>query len=357
MAVGYKAVIWNGFKQKYVIALWAIIITFIASFVVVTGLTQPEGESFHPVQLVLRAFGFAAFNLLTFILVIGPMARLTPRFKPLLYNRRHMGVSAFLLMTVHFGLVLMWYHGFSETNPFVSLLTSNPQYHRIDGFPFESLGLAAFLILFVMAATSHDFWLANLGAPFWKALHMGVYLAYGALVAHILLGLVQNERSDLFGAWVLASAFVVATLHLITGLKEFAADRRGGFKARSLDAEKGWVKVGAFTDIPDDRAVIVPGEGRERIAVFRYDGQVSAISNACKHQNGPLGEGRIVNGCVVCPWHGYEYTPRNGRAPAPFTETIKTYRTAIQAGEVYVNIQALPAGTDVEPARYEEASA
>ena len=38
-----------------------------------------------------------------------------------------------------------------------------------------------------MGATSHDFWLRTLTAPAWKALHMGVYLAYtliDAIVDH-----------------------------------------------------------------------------------------------------------------------------------------------------------------------------
>jgi len=41
------------------------------------------------------------------------------------------------------------------------------------------LGIAALLVLFVMAATSHDFWLSFLTPPVWKALHMSLYAAYG----------------------------------------------------------------------------------------------------------------------------------------------------------------------------------
>lgn len=348
MAVGYQAVLWNKFKVRYVQIIWAVILVFAISFAVFSTLSQPDGESFHPVQLVMRTLGFTAFSLLTFILTIGPLARLTARFKPLLYNRRHLGVSAFILMFLHALLAVGWYHGFSETNVFLSLLTTNPNYDQISGFPFESLGLIAFIILFVMAATSHDFWLANLGAPFWKALHMGVYFAYAALVGHVLLGLIQSEQSGVYQIWILASAGLVGVLHLISGFKEFSADRRSGFKA-----SEGWVDAGPVDAIEDGRAVIIPGQGRERIAIFRYDNQISAISNACKHQNGPLGEGRMVNGCVVCPWHGYEYNPRNGRAPAPFTEKIHTYETGIRDGHVFVNIKALPPGTDVEPSRIE----
>jgi nitrite reductase/ring-hydroxylating ferredoxin subunit len=147
---------------------------------------------------------------------------------------------------------------------------------------------------------------------------------------------------------VLSAFGLVAALHLIAGWKEVSADRRSGFKA-----SEGWVQIGPVSEIPEKRAVIIPGEGRERVAIFRYDGTISALSNACKHQTGPLGEGRIVNGVVVCPWHGYEYEPHNGCAPAPFTEKIATYRAEIRDGEVWVNIKALPAGTSVPPALIE----
>ena len=55
--------------------------------------------------------------------------------------------------------------------------------------------LGYLVILFVMAATSHDFWLANLTAPVWKALHMLVYVAYALLVGHVALGSLRPERS------------------------------------------------------------------------------------------------------------------------------------------------------------------
>ena len=60
-------------------------------------------------------------------------------------------------------------------------------------------GFFALLILFVMAASSHDFWLKNLGASTWKRLHMAVYLAYALLLVHVLTGMTQHESS----AWLL----------------------------------------------------------------------------------------------------------------------------------------------------------
>ena len=86
--------------------------------------------------------------------------------------------------------------------------------------------------------------------------------------------------------------------------------------------------------------------------MFRYGGSVSAVSNVCQHQNGPLGEGKIVGGCIVCPWHGYEYAPDTGAAPPPFTEAVPTFRSVINDGRIYVDPRPLPPGTRVPPATW-----
>ena len=78
----------------------------------------------------------------------------------------------------------------------------------------------------------------------------------------------------------------------------------------------GWLSVGPPKSIPDKAAIIVSAPGGERIAVFRDGEEIGAVTNLCAHQNGPLGEGRIIDGCVTCPWHGYQYRLSDGRAPA-----------------------------------------
>jgi nitrite reductase/ring-hydroxylating ferredoxin subunit len=94
----------------------------------------------------------------------------------------------------------------------------------------------------------------------------------------------------------------------------------------------GWAHVGHAGD-------------SRRIAVFRDGDQIGALTNLCAHQNGPIGEGRIIDGCVTCPWHGYQYRLVDGCAPPPFTEKLATYRVRIQRGIVEVDPRALPPGT------------
>jgi nitrite reductase/ring-hydroxylating ferredoxin subunit len=94
----------------------------------------------------------------------------------------------------------------------------------------------------------------------------------------------------------------------------------------------------------------------ERVAVFRYDGRISAISNVCQHQNGPLGEGKILDGCVTCPWHGYQYRPADGASPPPFQERVPTFRVRVEDGRIFVDPRPLPPGTFVEPAVFDAAT-
>jgi DMSO/TMAO reductase YedYZ heme-binding membrane subunit/nitrite reductase/ring-hydroxylating ferredoxin subunit len=336
MSAGYRLVQWTSFKRFYDLMLLLGVLGLLGAHLGAAMLLQPAAEQISPVQLLIRAFGAAAFALLTLILAVGPLARLQPAWLPLLYNRRHMGVTCCVLALAHAALVVLWYHGFGDLNPLVSLLVSNPRYDSIQGFPFESLGLVALIVLVVMAATSHDFWNANLGPAVWKAIHMCVYGAYALLVAHIMLGAVQGAKSPAYAVVVALGAGLVAALHVVAGRREHMRDRAPAAVA------DGWLRVGPARDIADGCARIVTPPVGERIAVFRSADLVFAVSNVCRHQGGPLGEGRIIDGCITCPWHGFQYRPQDGTSPAPFTERIATYRTRIEHGVVFVD--PVPAG-------------
>lgn len=348
MSHGYKTVQWTPFKKRFDVVLVLCIVLYLAVFVATSYLVFAPGQAMTEVQVLMRAFGTGAFGLLVLILAIGPLARLSTRFLPLLYNRRHLGVACFILALIHAILAFVWYQGFSDVNPFLALLISNPRYQSIGGFPFEILGVAALMVLYVMAATSHDFWNANLGPWLWKTLHMLVYAAFALLVAHVALGVIQYERSPIYIVLLAGVVIGISGLHILTGNREAAIDRTPG--SQSAD---GWLTVGAATDIPDNRARIVVPKRGERIAVFRYGNRVSAVSNVCRHQGGPLGEGRVIDGCITCPWHGFQYLPENGTSPPPYSEKIATYRTKIVDGVVFVHVKAMAPGTPVSPSLIE----
>jgi len=298
--------------------------------------------------LLIRAFGAGAFLLLHVILCTGPLCRLNPDFLPLLYNRRHAGVTCFLLGLIHAALVIITYHAGSDTNPILSIFVSSPFAKSVAGVPFQPFGFFALVILFLLAATSHDFWLANLTAPVWKALHMLVYVAYALLILHVTFGVLQGEGSPVLVGTMGLGLVTVLGLHLLAGRKEVALDK-SEIQNPQCKLEDGYVEACAIAAIPENRARIVFLSG-ERVAIFRYDGKISAVSNVCQHQNGPLGEGRIVYGCITCPWHGYQYQPDTGASPPPFVEKVPTFNVRIRNGRVFVHPKPNPAGTRAEPA-------
>jgi nitrite reductase/ring-hydroxylating ferredoxin subunit len=328
MSVTYRTVGWNPQKRRYDAIVIGTAASMIAAFVVLQALAFP---ALTVETLLIRALGATAFTLLHVILCIGPLARLDRRFLPLLYNRRHLGVTMFVLALAHGTFALVQFHAFGALDPLVSVLASDRPGPGIAGIPFQPLGLAALAILFVMAATSHDFWLHNLTPHVWKTLHMGVYVAYALLVLHVRLGVADGSTQPWLTLVLALGAATVFGLHALAAVREARVDR-----AVARTEADGFVRVGPVTQIPDTRA-IVRRLGGERVAIFRQADRVHALGNVCAHQHGPLGEGRIVNGCAVCPWHGYEYVPDTGISPPPFTERVPTYPVRIVDGIVFVH--------------------
>ncbi len=81
--------------------------------------------------------------------------------------------------------------------------------------------------------------------------------------------------------------------------------------------DPGDVRVnGVTTVVVDHRA----------IAITRTEDGWGALDNRCPHQGGPLGDGHIEDGCLMCPWHGYEYDPRSGEPPGGYSDTATAFR-------------------------------
>ena len=340
MSHQYVAVGWNRQKRVYDLVLLAGIASYLGIFIALGNLLFPFATA---ETLIIRAAGSVAFLLLHIVLCVGPLCRLDSRFLPLLYNRRHLGVATFLLGSVHGVFGIIQFHSLGDKNPLVSLLTANRNFASLAEFPFQQLGFLALVVLFLMAATSHDFWLRNLTPPVWKSLHMLVYVAYASLVGHVTLGLLQSEMSPLLAIATGLGLVIVVGLHIAAASQESKVDC-----AHPTPSNAEFIDACAVESIPEKCAAIVSIRG-ERVAIFKYDGKVSAISNVCRHQNGPLGEGKIIDGCVTCPWHGYQYLPETGASPPPFTEKVATFKTRIADGRVLIDPNPLAPGTHVEP--------
>src|SRR5439155_27349355 len=99
-----------------------------------------------------------------------------------------------------------------------------------------------------------------------------------------------------------------------------------------------WVVV----DLPEmdvGRVTTVVAGGRALCVTRTADGW-GVLDNRCPDQGGPLGDGQLENGYVICPWHAYEYDPTTGQPPPGFPEAATCYPTR-RAGSGGVEV-ALP---------------
>jgi sulfoxide reductase heme-binding subunit YedZ len=337
MSVSYQAVGWNRQKKIYDWILSGFCLLYLGLFISLNLLFN-AGVTFE--TLLIRSTSTLAVLLLHVILSIGPLTRLNKKFLPLLYNRRHLGVTMFCIAVVHGIFSIIQFHSLGNLNPLISLFVSNTHFGSLADFPFQLLGFLALIIFMLMAVTSHDFWLRNLSPKVWKTLHMFVYAAYFLVVMHVLLGVIQYETNPVFVVILSVGSVALIGLHLIAGRKEVREDRMK-FQLH----KNGFHAVCNVDDIMEDRAKVFCIK-EERIAVYKTSGKLFAVSNVCKHQNGPIGEGKIVDGCITCPWHGYQYLPHNGCSPPPFKEKLSTYDVKIIDTMVWLNPTPYPEGTE-----------
>jgi multimeric flavodoxin WrbA/nitrite reductase/ring-hydroxylating ferredoxin subunit len=101
-----------------------------------------------------------------------------------------------------------------------------------------------------------------------------------------------------------------------------------------------WVDIGsaaelARTPLQSGMAATIP------IAISFRDGQFGAVSNACNHVGGPLGDGRLDDDYITCPWHGWKFHRATGVGEPGFEQDrVPAFPVKVEGGRVLVNVAA-----------------
>jgi len=98
-----------------------------------------------------------------------------------------------------------------------------------------------------------------------------------------------------------------------------------------------WVRVAEAQKVPPGSGRTVLAGGR-RLALFNEGGEYFALDDTCPHRGASLGEGLLVAGTVICPWHSWTFDVRSGRCPKAPEIAVSSYpaRRAGDAVEVEV---------------------
>lgn len=102
-----------------------------------------------------------------------------------------------------------------------------------------------------------------------------------------------------------------------------------------------WVEVCPLEEIPDGRGVRRSVNGTE-LAVMRDGDEAFAVVDLCPHRGGPLSDGRVEAGRVICPLHGWDFHLATGISPYDPRDRVAAYPTRVVDGVVEVDAAAVP---------------
>jgi len=107
-----------------------------------------------------------------------------------------------------------------------------------------------------------------------------------------------------------------------------------------MAGQDNWVDVGSSEEVSATSLRAMKISGQE-LALSCVDGKIGAVSNACNHAGGPLGEGRLEGDYLVCPWHNWKFHRCTGLGEPGFeADAVPAYPVREEAGRVLVNIGA-----------------
>jgi multimeric flavodoxin WrbA/nitrite reductase/ring-hydroxylating ferredoxin subunit len=107
-----------------------------------------------------------------------------------------------------------------------------------------------------------------------------------------------------------------------------------------MAGDENWVDIGSADEFSKMPLKHVTAKNRE-LAVSFKDEKFGAVSNACNHVGGPLGDGRLDGDYIVCPWHNWKFHRCSGLGEPGFEEDrVPAYPIKIENGRVLVNLDA-----------------
>ncbi|MDE3105248.1 MAG: Rieske 2Fe-2S domain-containing protein [Acidobacteriota bacterium] len=105
-----------------------------------------------------------------------------------------------------------------------------------------------------------------------------------------------------------------------------------------------WVRVCGLAEAPPVGQVREAEAAGHMVCLANVDGELRAIDNRCPHRDGPLGQGWLEGGSVVCPWHSWTFDLKTGEGEFPAKVTLPVYPVRVQDEDVLIQIETPPIG-------------
>lgn len=370
-----------------------LFIIFLSSYLLlVTFNKNYDPEKLSQSLIALRIASTMAFLFLSFTFLIGPISRIRKKFSFYKY-RRAFGVTTFLLAGFHFFNVVNLYYqrdiGKAFASPynyfilfgfttyiillFMALTSWDAIQKHISSRKFKifhALVLLSYLLYLGWFYSIHGsflgkgwiislfviFWIA--AAPWspltiktqervdpWRQLHFLIWIAYISIVFHI--SFIINEFKQFYNILPAQIAFyaiviIVIGTHTMGSVMRINEELKLRKRYKSLSPplqEKNEtyypaIKAEEFKQNEGKKVYITPL--KRYLAIHKLNDKFYAFSAYCAHQKGPIDKGRIAGQYVVCPWHGWAFSLKDGCAAPGYQDAIPAYTTLVKNNIVYV---------------------
>lgn len=109
--------------------------------------------------------------------------------------------------------------------------------------------------------------------------------------------------------WTLTGYVVALGTAYIGG--DLVYDQRVGVTHAAIEGPEAFTLIAASADVPDNSMKRIRNDDAD-LLIARQHGRACALAHPCAHLGGPLSEGELKDGSVVCPWHGSEFALDDG---------------------------------------------
>jgi nitrite reductase/ring-hydroxylating ferredoxin subunit len=98
-----------------------------------------------------------------------------------------------------------------------------------------------------------------------------------------------------------------------------------------------FIPVGKLSALAPDTVLEVM-VGEQPYAICNVGGVITALNGVCLHRGGPLGQGQIHDGHVVCPYHMWEFDCRTGANGFDPTKGVATYEVKVEGDDILLQV-------------------
>ena len=98
-----------------------------------------------------------------------------------------------------------------------------------------------------------------------------------------------------------------------------------------------WVKLCSAAQVPANGSVGEYGAAGVAVCLANTDGLLAAVDQTCPHRGGPMSEGWLEDGKIVCPWHAWAFDLKSGACPEEHS-SIKVYPVKLEGEDLLIDL-------------------